>query len=348
MNGWDKVWYPNAKPTLLHRVAAVPLLIPWAFYGVGVSAVNLLYNGGVLPSERFEGVRIVSVGNVTVGGAGKTPAVIYLAQRAISQGQKVAVLSRGYGRQHSDLRKFSGKEPLPSPAEVGDEPLLIAQRCPQATLYVCGDRIESARQAQQDGAQLLILDDGMQHRRLARDVDIVVIDEEVGFGNGRMLPLGPLRELPSALNRAGLIWVKAAEGAPRLDLQRFERPIVRAAYRPGALISPDGRQLGIEQLTKQPVLALAAIARPAKFTATLQRAGAQVVAERFFADHHPFSEAELRAALSEAERQGARVVTTEKDARRLPPGLPIWQLRLELEILEGEEHVAAALSNAPR
>src|SRR6185436_15940539 len=137
----------------------------------------------------------------------KTPVVIFLAELAARAGKKVAVLSRGYGRASRADVRFDAANLLPA-SEVGDEPRLIAQRCPEATVWVGRDRAALARQARDAGAEVLLLDDGMQHRRLARDVDIVVVDAAAGFGNGRLLPAGPLREPLSQLSRASFVWLR--------------------------------------------------------------------------------------------------------------------------------------------
>ena len=327
----EDYWYSTAA---VSPVSSAPLGLASLGYRAGVSLRNSLYRTGVFPSRRIEGVRVVSVGNLTVGGAGKTPAVIYLAQKAARAGQNVAVLSRGYGRSGSAPLSFRGSEGLPPPATAGDEPVLIAQRCPSALLFVGANRAAGAVAARSAGADLLLLDDGFQHRSLARDLNILVVDEATGFGNGHLLPRGPLREPLSALERADLIWLRASSGA-KASLPTFKQPQVRALYEIGALLAPDHASHGPRALEGRPVIALAAIARPERFVRTLEALGMKVIAQRLFADHHRFSSSELAEVAGTAERLGALVLTTEKDAVRLPQGYSAWVARLEVRIVDG-------------
>ncbi len=206
---WNELWYGSGQ-SLGHRLARGPLWAASAVFGAAVAARNRLYDSGALRSVRVEGLIVVSVGNLNVGGAGKTPAVIHLANAAVAEGRKVAVLSRGYGRASDAELVFRGDGPTAD--EAGDEPVLIASRCPSVHVLVGPDRARLAARAREElGVDLVFLDDGMQHRHLARDAEVVVVDEAAGFGNGRLLPCGPLREPLSALERASLVWLKASD-----------------------------------------------------------------------------------------------------------------------------------------
>ncbi|MBF5046315.1 tetraacyldisaccharide 4'-kinase [Aggregicoccus sp. 17bor-14] len=339
----ERVFYPGGVEPWSRRALLAPLTgLSWAF-GAGVWARGALYTGGVLRPERVEGVRVVSVGNLHVGGTGKTPAVLHLAQQLIAAGRRVGVLSRGYGRTAKRPYAFQGRALLPSPEEVGDEPLLIAKRCPEAWVFVGPDRRALARQARDEhGLDTLLLDDGFQHRKLARDEDLVVLDASAGLGNGHLLPRGPLREPPSALHRATLFWVREGAG-PAAPLPALPGPVVRVRYAPSAWIEPSGAALPPAALQGAPVLALAGLARPAGFLATLRSLGTDLRGTALFPDHHRFSAAELREVSAKAEQLGARVVTTEKDAVRLPPSFACWQVRLEVQVMEGEAHLRRAL-----
>ena len=209
---------------------------------------------------------------------------------------------------------------------------------------VGADRRAWARRARDEfGLEVLLLDDGFQHRRLARDEDVVVVDEAVGFGNGRMLPRGPLREPLAALKRATLVWVRAAE-EPRVEWPGWlTAPRVRTRYRPTGWVDPAGSLHAEEALKGQPVVALAGLARPGGFLKTLGELGVDVRGTAFFADHHRFSERELHEVGERAARLGARVVTTEKDRVRLPERFDTWAVRLGVEVLEGEELLLRAL-----
>lgn len=334
---WERWWYPSSPETPWARIALAPLAVPSWVFRAGVGVRNALYDSGALASERVEGARIVSVGNLTVGGAGKTPAVICLAQLLASTGRKVAILSRGHGRSSAAEVRVQWNPPTPLSVS-GDEPLLIARRCPEATVLVGANRARLAKRARaEDGAEVIILDDGMQYRRLARDIDIAVVDQSVGFGNGRMLPWGPLREPTHALRRASLLWLRSGEGCHALaDFPAV--PVVRTRYFPGALLSPLFEQKNPTFLANRAVFAMAGIARPASFLRTLASLDMNVVGSRFFSDHHSFTQGELDHLLREARGLGAEhIVTTEKDQVRLPRGYPAWTVRLDVEILEGRE-----------
>jgi tetraacyldisaccharide 4'-kinase len=308
------------------------------------------YDAGLQRAERVEGLRVLSVGNLNVGGTGKTPAVLHLAELLVREGRKVGILTRGYGRQSRAPLTFTGAEPLPSVEDAGDEPVLLARRCPQVRLFVGADRVASARCARGEfGLDTVLLDDGFQHRRLARDEDLVVVDESVGLGNGHMLPRGPLREPTSALRRATLLWVRASqEGPPAPVLAGLAIPRVRARYRPTGWHDPSGATHPPDALAAKPVIALAGLARPGGFLRTLTSLGAEVRDAALFPDHHRFTVDELRDVEARAARHGARVVTTEKDAVRLPPGFEAWVVRLGVEVLEGESHLRRALGLAAR
>jgi tetraacyldisaccharide 4'-kinase len=276
---WERRWYGDGGSPLLTPPLAVAAL------GFGAAgAVRRAFRGA---SHRIEGARVVSVGNLNVGGTGKTPVVIFLAAWAARGGRRVAVLSRGYGRASRENLRFDSKT-LPNTLQAGDEPRLIAQRCPDATVWVGADRAAIAARARAAGADFVLLDDGLQHYRLARDVDIAVVDSTAGFGNGRLLPWGPLREPIAQLRRASVVWLRqTGQSAPGLEaaLAVVPRRVVSRPV-PRASVPLNGRR----------VVALAALARPRAFVRTLEQLGAEVVAEHLFPDHHVFTPSELAAA----------------------------------------------------
>lgn len=338
---WEKLWYPHSAEAPSRQLGWGPLTLAEVLFGAGVAVRNGFYDRGLLRSERVAGPRIISVGNITVGGAGKTPAVIYLAGLLSMEKRKVAVLSRGYGRSSNDEVLVT---PLTPFSQAGDEPVLIARRCPSATVLVGSNRVALAKRARdQYGAEVVLLDDGMQYRQLARDLDIAVVDEAVGFGNGRLLPRGPLREPIKALRRASLLWLRSADRAIR-GLPSLPLPYVRASYAPAGLLSPSLEPRPVTSLQGRAVFALAGIARPSAFLHTLRQLGMEVVGSRFFQDHHRFRPLELDQVLREAKALGTEVVaTTEKDQVRLPPGFPVWTVRMEVDILEGRDILADKL-----
>lgn len=252
-------------------------------------------------------VPVICVGNLSVGGTGKTPTALALAERLIARGHRPHFLSRGYGgRAHGPLRVDPSQHDC---ALIGDEALLLAEVAPT---WVARDRLAGARAAASAGAELVIMDDGLQNLRIRPDVALVVVDGEVGFSNHRLLPAGPLREsVAGGLRRASAV---IRIGADRSGVARqlpASLPLIEAELRPGC---------GATALAGRKVLAFAGIGRPAKFFATLAATGAAVIETVAFADHHRYRRAEIEDLLGRAERLGAVCVTTAKDAVRLPAG----------------------------
>ncbi len=351
----ERIWW-SERPG--YALLAPPLLLPALLFRAAVAVRGALYDAGILHATRA-GVPVVSIGNLAVGGAGKTPAAIAVVRRLLARGRRVAVLSRGYGAARTDARVVSdGARLLLDAADGGDEPVLVATRLP-GTPVLCGPhRAELARTAVRDhGADALVLDDGFQHRALARDLDVVVLDAANAFGNGRLLPAGPNREPRSALRRAGLVWLSRVDQADDATLSRL-RTLAREATgrepvesRHAAVDVVDGtlaRPSGVEALRGRRVLLLAGIARPVGFRRTLAAMGAEVAAERVFPDHHRFSAADLEGALrAAADARCELVVTTEKDAVRLPPDVArdprVRAVRIEAEIVRGSEGLDGVL-----
>jgi tetraacyldisaccharide 4'-kinase len=256
------------------------------------------------------GASVVCVGNFVAGGAGKTPAAIALARMLIDDGRRVAFLSRGYGGERR-VEPVLVDPTVHDARTVGDEPLLLAQVAP---CWVGADRVRGAALAVEAGAEVLLLDDGLQNPELIKDLAIAVIDGEQLFGNGLCVPAGPLRA-PVAAQAPyvqALIMIGGEEAAAEaLSAIVPGKPILRASLEPDALAAAP--------LIGREAVAFAGIARPEKFYATLRRVGAQIVATRDFPDHHLFTARELDALRAEAVRHGALLATTEKDRVRLTP-----------------------------
>ncbi len=305
---------PPARPGLLAHLLA-PLAWAWA-----AATRRRLARPGV----RL-GVPVICVGNLTAGGAGKTPTVIALVERLKGRGVAVQVVSRGHGGSLEGPVRV--EERRHKAAEVGDEPLLLAAFAP---VWVGRDRAAAGRAAAADGAQVVVMDDGMQNPDLAKDLTIVVVDAEVGFGNGRVMPAGPLREpVAAGLARADLVLaVGPAEARARFrEAWRAARPPVL-----GAAIEPLRTGMDWRGLR---AFAFAGIGRPEKFFATLRGLGAEVVGAEGFADHAPYDTRLLTRLQADAKARGSQLVTTEKDAARLPPAFRMRVLvvpvRLEVE-----------------
>jgi tetraacyldisaccharide 4'-kinase len=356
----ESLWGSRA-PGLGSRLLVLPLVAAEGVFRAAVALRGALYDRGLLPVARVA-APVISVGNVSVGGAGKTPAAITIAGRLLRRGLRVALLSRGYGASRRDARVVSdGARLLLAAAEAGDEPALVARRLPGVAVLCGPRRAELARIAIADlRADVLLLDDGFQHRALARDLDLVVLDAADAFGNGRLLPAGPNREPRAALRRAGLVWLSRVDQAEPAALERLRslaleatgrRPI-ESRHAPADVLDGGLRAgLGLGALRGRRALLLAGIARPAGFRRTVAALGAEIVAERTFPDHHPFTAAELEAALGAArEARCDVVVTTEKDAVRLPPAAAgdsrLRVVRIDAEIVAGERELEAALDEA--
>jgi len=299
------VWYGKRS-----RLSFYLLPFSWLFRAV-VAFRRIAFRIGAFRSVRVERPVIV-VGNITVGGTGKTPAVLWLAEQLKSQGHRPGIISRGYRGSASawpqDVMADS------DPAEVGDEPVLLAER--SAAIVVAGpDRVAAARRAIERGADVVLSDDGLQHYRLVRDCELVVVDAERGVGNGRLLPAGPLREPAGRLLQADALLLKSArldapirkrgKGGPLEDGPVPRIPFTIVATTARSLVTAERRPL--ESFRGQPVHAVAGIGHPQAFFATLRAAGI-IVMEHALPDHAAIEAADL------AFDDELPVLMTEKDA----------------------------------
>jgi tetraacyldisaccharide 4'-kinase len=323
-----------------------------AAYGAGVLGRKLLYDLKVLPRKRVD-ARVVCIGNLTVGGTGKTPAVLLAAETLRRRGHEVAILSRGYGRHAPkkevtvliDGRKADWRQ-------SGDEPWMIHQSLAGqgVPVLVCPDRAKAGELAvEMYGSRVLILDDGFQHLKMHRDLDIVLVNARDPFGGRRLLPWGDLREPVSALRRAHLVVITHADRvtAPELAAVRAEierarpgLPVIESAHKADHVLDVRTEERHpVSRLSGMAVVALSGIGDPLSFEGRLEELGAKVAQTWRYPDHHPYTEAELRSI--EALRGDLPLVTTFKDFARLPDSWTetlrgdVLVLGIKLDLLKG-------------
>ena len=330
-----------ALQRLALRAAAVP-------YGLAVRLRNALYTAGWLRRERVA-VPVLSVGNLTAGGTGKTPCVEFVARFYRQHELRVAILSRGYG----------------SSGGRNDEALVLEENLPDVPHLQGADRVGLAKIAIEElDSEVLLLDDGFQHRRLARDLDIVLVDATDPWGHGYLLPRGLLREPPAALRRAGVVVLTRCDQAAPADLEALRRqvsrlapgvPLAESVHQPMELVNEEARA-ALEVLRAHPVAGFCGVGNPEAFRRTLADLGADVRAWRTYPDHHAYSRADVEELRAWARQQpaDALLLTTQKDLVKLRldqlAGRPLWALRVRLACTAGQETLDRLLQGviAPR
>ena len=335
---------------LADRLLLALLAVFASAYAFFMRLRSLAYACGLFPVRRL-GKPVISVGNIVAGGAGKTPTVATLARLLMARGKRVAVLSRGYGGSLAGAIRIvsDGNSILASAVEAGDEPYLLATSIPGLMVVVGADRYRSGKMAEEQlDPDVFILDDGFQHLRLHRDLNILLLDGGSPFGNGRTFPAGLLREPLSALQRADLVvFTRCADGMIPAAGAALEKPFCCASHvLTGAIPLPEGKAQPFSRLTGKG-LAFAGIADPAAFFDALEREGLSIIATLSFSDHAGYGEEEIAALcrLKDASR-ASYLITTEKDAVKLSPYLdklgPVYAAVLEVRFRD-EGMVAARL-----
>jgi tetraacyldisaccharide 4'-kinase len=335
----------------LHLMPVYGLLrLVSVFYALGQRVRASLYRQKIFHTRRLN-CRVISIGNLTMGGTGKTPMVMMVADTLRRKGFKPAILSRGYGGQSRMPVNVvnDGRQTLLSPEAVGDEPVMMAQRLKDVPVLTGRIRYETGKYAIDHlGADVLILDDGYQHLSLHRDLNILLCDATSPFGNGVVFPAGELREPLSAMDRADLICLtRYGEGhsADRIDgCNRKRVPVIKTGVRVQSVVELNsGEETGIETIQHQPVEAFCGIAHPPSFFRLLEQVPVRIVNQNYYPDHHDYSADELNAIEGRAKQMGAKcIVTTEKDVVKLKGhafDLPVYAVRISLEILEGQEEL---------
>jgi tetraacyldisaccharide 4'-kinase len=336
-------------------------------FTVAVKARRFLYNVRILRDATL-GVQVIAIGNLTVGGTGKTPVVEKFARVLKDAGRTVAILSRGYRSKPPPLRKrlldkflfreestpprvvSDGKSLLLNSETAGDEPYMLASNLKDVVVLVDKDRVKSGRYAiEKFGCDTLLLDDGFQYWKLAgRRHDVVLVDYQQPFGNELLLPRGTLREPPSHLARAHTIFITKSDGNTNELRRRIEEHnstagIIECIHHP--LYFEDvfsGQRLQLDFIKGLKVASLSGIAQPESFEKSLVTLGGELVYSKRFADHHRFTQQEVLNAINRGKkRQAAAIITTQKDAVRFPKidrrDLPIYFMRVEIKILRGAE-----------
>ena len=338
---------------VLRSIAAAP-------FRIVVGLRNRAYDAGLLRSTRLP-VPVLSVGNISVGGTGKTPVVDYLAGRLLEQELRVAVVTRGYGRATRGTFVVSdGAGTVSSAAEGGDEPVQLALRHP--SLVVIADELRTRGgtfAVDSFNAEILLLDDGFQHRACARDLDIVLLDASIPWEGLQLLPAGRLREPPSHLRRADVVLLtrcRDVEGIASLRENvalHTDAPVIATRFEALELRTLDGMRRDLVEVAGRSAVAFCGIGNPHSFRRTLSALDLHIEMLVEFSDHHPFSTADVRKILDHASRYDTQLlITTEKDAARLGgladifKGMELMYVRVGLSFLDDAQTFHDAVDGA--
>ena len=323
--------------------AHIPLYLLSLAYGFVVATRNKLFDKGFFEARELE-CKVVSVGNLTVGGSGKTPMTLYLAEYFRDKGFKPVILSRGYKGKISGVSIVTdGNKIFLGPEESGDEPYLMATKLKEVPIIVSRNRYEGGLVAIKEfDPDVIILDDGFQHRGLKRDLNIVLVDSVRNFGNEYLVPRGILREPVKSIGRADLMMLKGGDDSADMS---FNKSIVKFSYAPkGIFAGNSGSEEDVEFLKGKNVITVSAIASPKGFVSTVEKIGAVIKENLIYTDHYDYEEEDLEEINDIAlKNDNSIVVTTEKDYVKLN-GLSgslknVWVLKVGVQIDSGEEEL---------
>ncbi len=353
ISGQSTSWFAASSRSALGVAGAV--------YTIGIRLWNLLYCKGWLKTHRVNAV-VFSVGNITTGGTGKTPLVIWLCNKITensklkAQNCQCAILTRGYkATQNSKLKTQN----------YSDEPAILVESCPQAKVIVNPDRVVSAAAAvNKFGANVLIMDDGFQHRRLDRDLDIVTIDAMCPFGYGKLLPAGLLREPATALKRANAVVITRCDQTTAAELAQLEEklqlinpdiPIARSIHAPVCAKSREHKELSIEELRDKKIFAFCGIGNPDAFLGTIENLRFKMAGSKVYNDHHHYTDNDIADIYEKAGYLGADLIlTTQKDWSKIcgsnfsilnSQGVPFAYLVIRLKFISGEDKITQLIED---
>lgn len=339
---------PSRIPRAARALRPLSILYGWA---IAIRNRRFDRSGSAIRAS----LPVISVGNLAVGGTGKTPFAGWLCRELLALGRRPALVSRGYGGRAGTgpLVVSEGSGPTVEASVCGDEPWMLAASIGSLGVVVGSDRVAGAEAARRIGADVVVLDDGFQHRRLARDLDVVLLDASLPLDDEPLLPAGRLREPPSSLRRAGLVIATRADGpTPPAALVATVRrhqpdcPVLASTLEPVGCFDPAGNRVDAPSRA----IAFAGIADPEGFRATLRRTGVGVESFHPFPDHHPYTDREWETIAAEARTGRLPLLTTEKDLARIRPRLaaspaPVVVLRVE-SVVHGREVVLSAVMRA--
>ena len=338
-------------------------------YSLVVRLRNFLYSKGWLKAHRVDAA-VICVGNITVGGTGKTPLVVWLCKQIITNSE-CAILTRGYKARHASCVIRRAKEERNTQYAIRntqiDEPAMLAESCPQAKVVVNPDRVAGAAEAiGQFGAKVLIMDDGFQHRRLARDLDIIVIDATQPFGYGKMLPAGLLREPVTSLKRAGAVVITRCDQISEAQLSGLEEElrminpdmlIAKSIHAAVSARMTDDEEVDVGLLRGRRIFAFCGIGNPGAFLNSIEALGSELVGSKVYDDHHHYTDNCLADIREQAEKVGADLVlTTQKDWTKIICDLrsaiydskstvPFACLAIEIRFLAGQDRLTALIQD---